>query len=117
MLRRHGLLQILALITLLLTAADHWTTYLCLRAPVPGFEVSEANPLADRLFEALGLVPGLALDSAATLAALVFLLATDLVPQPAKRIFLLVVIAWTGYAVMNNLHAIRAMGLSPLGAA
>ena len=116
-LRRHGLLQILALITLLLTAADHWTTYLCLRAPVPGFEVSEANPLADRLFEALGLVPGLALDSAATLAALAFLLATDLVPLPAKRIFLLVVIAWTGYAVMNNLHAIRAMGLSPLGAA
>ena len=117
MLRRHGLLQILSLITLLLTAADHWTTYLCLRAPVPGFEVSEANPLADRLFEALGLVPGLAVDSVVTAAALVFLLSTDLVPLPAKRIFLLVVIAWTGVAVVNNLHAISAMGLSPLGSA
>lgn len=111
------MLQILALFTLLLTAADHWTTYLCLRAPIPGFEVSEANPLADRLFQALGLVPGLALDSLLTLVALAFLLSTDLVPTPAKRIFLLVVIAWTGYAVVNNLQAISAMGLSPLEAA
>jgi hypothetical protein len=111
------LLQILALLTLLLTAVDHWTTYVCLRAPIPGFEVSEANPLAGRLFEALGLVPGLTLDSVITLAALAFLLSTDLVPAPAKRIFLLVVIGWTGYAVVNNLHAIAAMGLSPLGSA
>ena len=108
------MLQILALFTLLLTAADHWTTYLCLRAPIPGFEVSEANPIADWLFGSLGLLPGLALDSVVTLAALAFLLSTALIPRPAKRIFLLVVIAWTGYAVVNNLQAITAMGLSPL---
>ena len=111
------MLQILALLTLLLTAADHWTTYLCLRAPIPGFEVSEANPLADWLFEALGLAPGLMLDSVVTLAALAFLLSTPLVPAAAKRVFLLVVSAWTGYAVVNNLHAISTMGLSPLGVA
>ncbi|HZO07979.1 MAG TPA: DUF5658 family protein [Myxococcota bacterium] len=109
------MLQILALLTLLLTAADHWTTYLCLRAPIPGFEVSEANPLAGWIFEALGLAPGLLLDSVVTLAALAFLLSTRLVPAPTKRIFLAVVIAWTGYAVVNNLHAIASMGLSPLG--
>jgi hypothetical protein len=107
----------LALFTLLLTAADHWTTYLCLRTPIPGFEVSEANPIADWLFGSLGLVPGLALDSVVTLAALAFLLSTALIPTRAKRIFLLVVIAWTGYAVVNNLHALGSMGLSPLGAA
>jgi hypothetical protein len=107
----------LALFTLLLTAADHWTTYLCLRTPIPGFEVSEANPIAGWLFGSLGLVPGLALDSVATLVALAFLLSTRLIPRPAKRIFLLVVIAWTGYAVVNNLHAIASMGLSPLGTA
>ena len=111
------MLQILTLFTLLLTAADHWTTYLCLRAPAPGFEVSEANPIADWLFGSLGLVPGLALDSVVTLAALAFLLSTALIPKPAKRVFLLVVIAWTGYAVVNNLHAIAAMNLSPLGPA
>jgi hypothetical protein len=111
------LLHILALLTLLLTAADHWTTYLCLKAPVPGFEVSEANPIADWLFASLGLVPGILLDSVVTLAAMGFLVWTGLIPLAAKRIFLLVVIAFTGYAVLNNLQAIAWMGLSPLGPA
>lgn len=111
------MLHLLALLTLLLTAADHWTTYLCLRQPVPGFEVNEVNPVADWLFRSLGLTPGILLDTAATFAAMVFLLSTRLVPRAAKRIFLLVVIAWTGYAVMNNLQAMAAMGLSPLGSA
>ena len=105
------------LFTLLLTAADHWTTYLCLHAPVPGFEVSEANPIAGWLFGSLGLLPGLVLDSSVTLAALCFLLTTKLIPLAAKKAFLFVVIAWTGYAVVNNLHAIAAMGLSPLRSA
>jgi hypothetical protein len=111
------LLHILALLTLLLTAADHWTTYLCLKSPVPGFDVSEANPLADWLFQSLGLVPGILVDSAVTLGAVGFLVSTALIPRAAKRVFLMVVIGWTGYAVVNNLHAILAMGLSPLGSA
>ena len=111
------MLHILALLTLLLTAADHWTTYLCLKSPVPGFDVSEANPIAEWLFDSLGLVPGILLDSAVTLLAIGFLLSTALIPRPAKRVFLMVVIGWTGYAVMNNLQAILSMGLSPLGSA
>jgi hypothetical protein len=111
------LLHILALLTLLLTAADHWTTYLCLRSPVPGFDVSEANPLADWLFRSLGLVPGILVDSALTLAAIGFLVSTALIPHTAKRVFLVVVIGWTGYAVVNNLQAILTLGLSPLGLA
>ena len=111
------MLHVLTLFTLLLTAVDHWTTYLCLRAPVPGFQVSEANPIADWLFRTLGLGPGILLDSAITLAAMAFLVTTALIPRTAKGIFLAVVIAWTGYAVVNNLQAIQAMGLSPLGAA
>jgi hypothetical protein len=111
------LLHILALLTLLLTAADHWTTYLCLKAPIPGFQVSEANPIADWLFRSLGLVPGILLDSAVTLAAMGFLVSTALIPRAAKGVFLLVVIAWTGYAVLNNLHVILTVGLLPLGPA
>ncbi len=111
------MLYILALLTLLLTAADHWTTYLCLKSPVPGFDVSEANPIADWLFQSLGLVPGILIDTAITLAAIAFLVSTALVPLTTKRVFLLVVIGWTGYAVVNNLQAIAAMGLSPLGSA
>jgi len=111
------LLHILAYLTLLLTAADHWTTYLCLKSPVPGFDVSEANPIADWLFQTLGLGPGILLDSAVTLVAIGFLVWTALIPSAAKRVFLMVVIGWTGYAVVNNLHAIYTMGLSPLGSA
>lgn len=111
------MLYLLALLTLLLTAADHWTTYLCLKSPVPGFDVSEANPLADWLFRSLGLVPGILVDTAVSLAAIGFLVSTALIPLTAKRVFLMVVIGWTGYAVVNNLHAIVTMGLSPLGSA
>ena len=49
------MLHLLVALTLLLTAADHWTTYLCLRAPVAGWQVIEANPIADWLFQNLGI--------------------------------------------------------------
>ena len=109
------MLHTLVALTLLLTAADHWTTYLCLRAPVVGWQVTEANPIADWLFQSLGLVPGILLDSAVTLAAIAFLLGTALVSRAAKSGFFLVVITWTGWAVVNNVKAILVMGISPLG--
>jgi hypothetical protein len=109
------MLRWLAVIALLLTTADHWTTYLCLRAPVTGFEVLEANPFADWLFQAVGLVPGLLVDSGVTLAAVIFLLATTQLTPTMKNSFLALVCMATGYAVVNNLQAMSAIGLSPLG--
>jgi hypothetical protein len=111
------MLHALIALTLLLTAADHWTTYLCLRSPVPGWQVTEANPLADWLFQNIGLVPGILLDSVVTVAAVAFLRRTPLVPMPAKGAFFVVVVAWTGWAVVNNTNALIALGLSPLGGA
>ncbi len=108
-------MRILAVLTLILSAADHWTTYLCLRQPVLGWQVTEANPIADWLFGAIGLVPGLLVDSLVTVAAVAFLLTTRQIPALAKSVFFVVVIAWTGFAVANNLQAIEALGLSPLG--
>jgi len=107
--------RILVLLTLMLTAADHWTTFVCLRRPVDGWSVTEANPISEWLFASLGLVPGLLLDSAVTLVAIAFLLTTDLVPKPAKGLIFAAVAMWTGYAVLNNVQAITALGLSPLG--
>jgi hypothetical protein len=103
------------LLTLLVSAADHWTTYLCLSQPVTGWSVSEANPIADWLFTTAGLVPGLIIDSVVTLGAVAFLLGTRQVPEFAKGLFFLMVIVWTGFAVVNNLQAIDALGLSPVG--
>ena len=106
---------LLASLTLLLTAADHWTTYLCLRAPVDGWAVSEANPIAEWLFGAVGLVPGLLIDSVVTIFAIAFLLSTSRLPKPVKGAFFVCVVLGTSHAVVNNLEAIKMLGLSPLG--
>ena len=109
------MVRTLAGLTVMLTGADHWTTYVCLRMPVQGWEVIEANPLADWLFSAAGLVPGLAIDTTITLAAVGFLLATPRFARGVKLGLLLFLVTTTGYAVMNNLNAIQDLGLSPLG--
>lgn len=111
------MLPLLVALTVLLTAADHWTTYLCLRAPVDGWQVQEANPLAEWLFGNLGLVGGIAVDSAVTVVAILFLVSTELVPHQAKRLFFAFVVLWTGWAVVNNIQALSALGLSPWGGA
>lgn len=105
----------LALLVLLVSAADHWTTYLCLRSPVAGWQISEANPISAWLFEVIGLSPGLWLDSVATLVGMLFLIRTPLVPEEVKLLFLAVVVGSTAYAVDNNLDALFRLGLSPLG--
>lgn len=110
-------MRILALLTLTLSALDHWTTYLALRQPVFGWDVTEVNPLADWLFSSVGLVPGLLIDSVVTVVAVGFLLVTRQVPQIAKGVFFAAVIAWTGFAVVNNWQAVQALGLSPFGPA
>lgn len=110
-------MRILAILTVLISAADHWTTYLCLRRPVPGWQVAEANPVADWLFQTLGLVPGLLFDSAVTLGAVAFLLSTSLIPRNVRGAFLALVVIWTAVAVLNNVQALQALGLSLLGVA
>lgn len=108
-------MQFLAILTLVLSAADHWTTYLCLRSPVAGWQVTEANPIAEWLFTELGLVEGLLLDSAVTVLAVGFLLTTSRIHDGIKWGFFSFVVASTGYAVFNNVQAISSLGLSPLG--
>ncbi len=111
------MLGLLATAVVALSGLDHWTTYLCLRAPVEGFDVSEANPLAAWLFHQLGLIPGLMLDGFVTLGAVAFLLSTPLIPRRFKLALLAVIALLTSAAVSNNLDALAALGLSPLGVA
>ncbi|HXV37253.1 MAG TPA: hypothetical protein VEC18_08890 [Myxococcota bacterium] len=108
-------MPLLAFATLALSAIDHWTTYLCLREPFAGWEVTEANPLSSWLFQTVGLVPGLLVDSALTIAAVVFLLKTTRLPLPVKHGFLGLVVLATAVAVVNNYRAIDALGISVLG--
>ncbi len=107
------MLRYLTLITLTLTAIDHWTTYLCLRVPVEGWVVTEANPIANKLFSLVGLGPGLVIDSVITLSAILFLFATPLFSRNSKIGLLVLITLTTGYAVVNNIGAITLMGLAP----
>jgi hypothetical protein len=107
------MLRVLVLATIVLTGADHWTTYLCLNAPVAGWEVTEANPFAEWLFDHAGLAAGLAIDSAVTLGAVLFLARTRVFDRAIKIGLLAVMALSTGYAVFNNLGAISRMGLAP----
>lgn len=107
------MLRVFALCTVLLTGLDHWTTYLCLQEPVPGWIVSEANPFADWLFHSVGLLPGLALDTVITLAAIHFLVGTKALATTIKGSLLAMLAFSTGYAVFHNLAAITRMGLAP----
>jgi hypothetical protein len=111
------MMRAMALLTLLLSLADHWTTYVCLRAPLPGWEVTEANPIAEWLFSSFGLVPGLLVDSALTVGAVVFLVTTRRVSSSAKFCFFGLIVTWTGIAVVNNLQAIDTIGLPLFGTA
>ena len=109
------ILRTMAIATLVLTGADHWTTWVCLREPVMGWSVIEANPAVDWLFGAAGLLGGLAIDSLFTLGVVAFLFRTKAFSRTAKQAFLSVIVLMTGYAVLNNLQAISALGISPLG--
>jgi hypothetical protein len=110
-----SMLHGLAILTLLLTFADHWTTYLCLRAPIEGWQVVEANPAVELLFRGSGLIGGLMIDSAFTIFAVGFILYTQRFQTRIKETFLAFIVVTTGYAVVNNLGAISALGISPLG--
>jgi len=107
------MLRFFAFTTILLTCADHWTTWLCLKGPVNGWHVSEANPVADWLFQWAGLSGGLMIDSLITLGAVVFVFTTPVFDRHVKIGLLAVITCATGYAVANNVEAIQRMGLSP----
>ncbi len=107
------MLRVFAFTTIALTCADHWTTYLCLHAPVEGWSVVEANPVAQWLFSWAGLGVGLMIDSIITLAAVVFLATTRVFGHGVKLGLLAIITISTGYAVVNNLSAISDMGLAP----
>ncbi|MBW2725637.1 MAG: hypothetical protein JRE71_14740 [Deltaproteobacteria bacterium] len=112
---KRSMLHGLAILTLLLTFADHWTTYLCLRVPISGWQVVEANPAVELLFRGAGLVGGLMIDSVFTVVAVAFVFYTQSFQKQVKQAFLAFIVVTTGYAVANNLQAISALGISPLG--
>ena len=98
-----------------LTCADHLTTWLCLSEPVEGWTVSEANPIARWIFLSAGLVPGLLIDTLITVAALTFVAATPRFSPTLKTSMLSFVTLVSFYAVTNNVLVIADLGIGPSG--
>ena len=103
---------VLGILVVVLNVADNTTTFLCLRAPVPGYEVAEANSVAAWLFGSIGLVPGLALEMAVTSSAIAFLVLTRHVPHRVKLLILFVLAALPAWAAINNSLVIHTTGLT-----
>lgn len=102
----------LGILVVLLNLADNVTTFLCLRAPVAGFELSEANPAANWLFGAMGLRTGLIFEMVVTTVAVAFLVVTDHVPPRIKLALLIVLAALPAWAALNNAWVIKATNVS-----
>jgi hypothetical protein len=101
---------VLGVLVLVFNTLDNTTTFLCLRHPVQGYEVIEANPLARWLFDAVGLVQGLVFESIITLAAVAFLVLTQAIPPRVRATLLVVLVVLPAWAVFNNLRVMAAIG-------
>lgn len=103
---------VLGILVLLFNVADNATTFLCLRQPVPGYEVFEANPVARWLFDAIGLTEGLALEMAITTGAVAFLIWTGRISHPARLLLLGILTVLPAWASANNLMVMQAVDLT-----
>ena len=108
---RNPLVLGVGLALLLATFGDHLTTWMCLREPVPGWSITEANPIAAYLFEVFGLGVGLMIDSLTTILAVTWVYRTSMFPDKIKIGCGLAATAVTIFAVVNNLKAMFAIGI------
>lgn len=100
---------VLAVLAFLFNAADNLTTYLCLRSPIDGFEIYEANPLAAWGFNMVGLELGLWIETALCGAAILFLVYSPLFGFRARMALLAVLAALPAGAAANNLLVMREL--------
>ena len=98
-------------LVLLFNLADNATTFFCLRAASPIFEVFEANPVAAWTFDKLGLAGGLILETVITTAAVAFLIHTDRIPANPKLVLLATLAVLPAWAAINNLQVAWVVGL------
>lgn len=101
----------LGFVVLFLNLIDNTTTFVCLRAPIPGFEVIEANPFARWLFDSIGLLPGLMLEYLVTTLAVAFLVLSTRISPRVRLALLAVLSVLPAWAALNNLEVMRAIGV------
>ena len=101
---------VLGALALVCNSLDNLTTFFCLRAPIEGFQVIEANPFARWLFEKIGLTEGLAFEAVLTTGAIAFLVLTPRIPKRPKILLLSALVLLPAWAAINNLHVMNSIG-------
>ena len=105
---------LLGLLIVFFNALDNLTTFLSLTRATPGFEVYEANPFARWMFDAVGLMPGLLIETLVTTVAVGFLVFAPRIAPSVRLTLLGVLVVLPAWATANNLEVMRAVGI-PLG--
>ena len=90
---------------------DNATTFVCLRDPVPGYAVVEANPIARWMFDSIGLVQGLLLETLVTSVAVAFLVLSPRIPKHIRTGLLALLIVLPAYAAANNYMIMQTIGI------
>jgi hypothetical protein len=104
---------VLGSLAVLINLLDNATTFACLHRPPAGFDVYEANPIARWLFDSIGLVEGLLLETTLTTVAIGFVVATGMIPPRTKLVLLGGLVLLPAWAVANNLGVMHAIGVLP----
>ncbi len=102
---------VLGALVILFNVLDNTTTFLCLSTSVPGLQVTEANPFARWLFEAIGLMEGLIVEMFITLGAVGFLVYTKRLTPRVRVGLLVILVVLPAWAVVNNLNVMKAIGV------
>ena len=101
----------LGALVILFNLMDNVTTFACLRSATPGFNVTEANPAARWLFDSIGLLEGLVVETVITTLAVGFLVFTQRLPVRIRLMFLCFLTVLPAWAAINNLNVMRAVGI------
>lgn len=97
-------------IVFVLHLLDNYTTWVMLGAPIPGWDVVEANPVARAIFNIVGLEVGLLADTLFTAAACIWGYRTKVCTENTKLFWCAILALVSLCAVLNNTRALIVTG-------
>ena len=105
-------LKILFVLLILAFLGDNISTYFALSLPAKeGLLISEANPIAAWIFEAMGLVKGLIFEFVLSIGLLYWLMGVKTIPYKWKVVIFAGILIPTVYAVINNIGVLTLVGV------
>lgn len=101
----------IGLMAIMANVVDNITTYVALTAETPGYEVWEANPVAQAGFDLVGLAPFLAAEFFLVTGVLLWVIYSKRLSDWAKLAILFACLVSGAVAAANNLSALVEMGI------